>query len=287
MNNTNALVNKQQQVVKCPDCGASFSIREEACPYCGHINEVGDELAYQHRLEDIREDLENLEDVPSQMYKKEMSDNARNVGKIALVIGLVLLILFLLIFGIIKFLAKNRTSNVGNEILQQRELFAALDELYEAGDFDSIRKEYNSGKYDLSSRINSPVDIYRWHHNQFMMIYFFYDDLRRNYDLVLELSDDANTSDKIFVQDTAYVFYNAAKILLTDWDKEDFEHTLTSQDYEKINEYKDFAKMILDKHFHMSIEDLEAIRGELSDEYSTSPVFKKCDEYAQKLTWYK
>lgn len=283
MTQTENLLNNQTQTVICPDCGAAFSVREKYCPYCGHINEIGDELSYQQKLEDIRDNLEDLEDVPSALYKEEAVKDAKSVGKIAIIIGAVLLVLFVSIFTFVKTLAKNTMGNVGKELQQQREFYASLDEMYEKGDFDSIRDVYRSNEYG----IDSPINIYNWQHNQFMIVYLFYGDLKHDYDLVLDLYDSKDANEDLFREDAAYVFYNAAKLILTDWDKEDLNHTLTQDDYARIDEYKEYAASLLDKHFQISLSELMQLRDELIIDGEDSPNFDKCIEYGRGLTWYK
>ena len=279
------LIKDQPQNIICPDCGATFSVREKSCPFCGHVNEIGDELAYQQKLEDIREDLEDLEDVPSEMYKEEAVSGAKSVGKITLIIASVLLILFIVIVLIFRTAAKISAGNVGKEITQKREYFASLDELYYSGNYEELRNIYNESLLKPDDNIN----IYDWDHNRFILLYMYYSDLKYNLELVYDLYDAKDVAEDLFIEDAAYVFYDAAKLLLTDWKKEDYQNTLTKDDFARLEEYKAYAADILQKHFHISVQELEELKDVLFEDSPSdySPDFDSCIEYGRTLTWYR
>lgn len=56
----------------CKYCGAKFDEIKSKCPYCGSTNYKGAEAEYFDKLEDVREDMEDLENVPVQETKKEL-----------------------------------------------------------------------------------------------------------------------------------------------------------------------------------------------------------------------
>lgn len=50
-------------MVRCLSCGAQFKHTEPKCPYCGTIYVPGAETAYMNHLDDIRDEMEDLNDL--------------------------------------------------------------------------------------------------------------------------------------------------------------------------------------------------------------------------------
>lgn len=55
----------------CINCGAEINASDTKCPYCGYINEEGAEKAYMDRLNDIRNDLDSVDEEAAAEYGKD------------------------------------------------------------------------------------------------------------------------------------------------------------------------------------------------------------------------
>ena len=52
------------KTICCGNCGGSYDDELPKCPYCGSIHISGAEKEYMEKLEDVREELEELDEVP-------------------------------------------------------------------------------------------------------------------------------------------------------------------------------------------------------------------------------
>ena len=73
----------------CPSCGAKIDHTLPKCPYCDNSNPYGAELAYMDKLEDMKEDLAELENIPQQEAEKAF----RRQGKKLILIGVTLAVI--------------------------------------------------------------------------------------------------------------------------------------------------------------------------------------------------
>ena len=56
----------------CSSCGAEFEDTLPKCPYCGSLNYKGAEAEYLGKLESMRQDMQQLEQVPEKELKKKL-----------------------------------------------------------------------------------------------------------------------------------------------------------------------------------------------------------------------
>ena len=56
--------NQMGKIVVCGSCSASFEEDLGKCPYCGSTNIKGAEREYMGKLEDVRKDMGELNNVP-------------------------------------------------------------------------------------------------------------------------------------------------------------------------------------------------------------------------------
>lgn len=63
----------------CPNCGAKIDKDVTKCPYCGYINIEGAEKQYFEELGEIKQNLAEVADVPTEELKKGLSKSAKVV----------------------------------------------------------------------------------------------------------------------------------------------------------------------------------------------------------------
>ena len=89
--------------IRCTSCGGEYTSDAAACPYCGTIYVAGAEAHYMNKLDDIREDMEDLNALARQETGAELKSAMKRtlitvlviVGGIALLIGVFYLINFI------------------------------------------------------------------------------------------------------------------------------------------------------------------------------------------------
>ena len=87
-------------MIKCQNCGADIEELVPRCPYCGAMNEPGAEHKYMQDLYKLKDDLEDLGDMPQEEISDEVKTHAKFTGK---AFGVIVLIALLLV-GIFLFL---------------------------------------------------------------------------------------------------------------------------------------------------------------------------------------
>lgn len=278
MSRIEQLAGIEDRVIKCKSCGASIPVRDRFCTFCGAVNEIGDELEYQKKLEDIREDMQQLENVPTETYKKEVKKSAKSIGIIAVIVAIVVLIL-VGAFCVFRFVSsKKEAAVVMDEIAWERETFSMLNKLYDEEKYDEVMDYYNdfySGDswkyYNLES----------WEHSIFFRMYRSYTNIQVN----VKMLEDAS---KIHQDDVGRVFEDCMKVAMTDWKRADYQHLLTDRDFERINEYQDYVWGVLEEHFKLSFRDIDDEYEDLFNSNVTlaEPDGNKCFEKGKTLTWY-
>lgn len=62
-------------MITCRECGAPIEELAERCPYCGAINELGAEHKYMQDMYDLKDDLKEVGNIPSEEIKAEVKSN--------------------------------------------------------------------------------------------------------------------------------------------------------------------------------------------------------------------
>ena len=135
-------------MIMCRECGAPIEELAERCPYCGAINELGAEHKYMQDMYDLKDDLKEVGNIPSEEIKAEVKSNVHFTGKaVAVLLALVLILaavfLFLrysgdIIYSVYNKMTDTRMADTREQMQWERENFPKLDAWYEEGDYDSI-----------------------------------------------------------------------------------------------------------------------------------------------------
>lgn len=150
----------------CKNCGAHFDDSLPKCPYCGEFSYAGAEKEYLNRLEDMKEDLEELHETVPEMYHQELKKQTGNLKKIFLIIAAVILVFVLLIFGGSMLMDSLYETDPKEQLLFAREAYPIADEYYEAKDYEGLLAFYQK-----SVEENSSASFYDWEHYSFLMCY--------------------------------------------------------------------------------------------------------------------
>lgn len=247
----------------CVNCGATYSIQEAKCPYCGSSNEIGAELKYLEHLEDIREDLEDIAEVPESVYKEEIKSTGKKIFKPILLVAIALTI----ITTVYLYFNNQALSSFNKEqLLRERETFPILDEWYEAGEYDKIQELF---------RKNEDYPVYEWKHYDFIISY-------GEYQSVMFYREFLKKGGELSKTEKGLLLYNCM-YLIHDGTFQDSYKEFTEEEKLLIEEYGKAAKQLLSEETGMDETQIEEMyRGVSEDGYLD---FDKCRKYVKEIDW--
>lgn len=145
------------KLMECKSCGAHFDEMFPACPYCGTMSIKGAEAEYMDKLEDIRENMEDLTAVPVAETKKELKKQTKIIlWVLGICIGLFLVfVLIEIVFGY-----KPTERDDKAEYMWLQENIPLLNELYEQENYEELLKTVKSAWSN-----NEPIE--QWEHITF------------------------------------------------------------------------------------------------------------------------
>lgn len=153
----------------CENCHAPIPEESAKCPYCGAFNALGGERQYMEQLYDLKEDVEEISEVPKREYRREMGKIGRMLFRTFLVFaGLAA------VCGAVVYLFHRFTDyEISAEEMKaqaewEREVFPKLDDLYEAGDYEGVL-DYVYARDEQGRR-----SLANWEHNDFLDRYMQY-----------------------------------------------------------------------------------------------------------------
>lgn len=150
--------------MRCNSCGGIFEDNLAKCPYCGSMNIGGAEAEYMDKLDDVREDMEDLEDVPMEETRKEFVKQGRFLKK---TFGILLIIVGIIavIIGVEEWNGSAYEREAKKDYLWQQENFPIFDKLYEEGKYRELIEV-------LYSDQNAKKPVWKWSHYKFVGAYF-------------------------------------------------------------------------------------------------------------------
>lgn len=150
--------------IVCCNCGAEMEKDSSRCPYCNAINEIGAEKQYKRQLGELKEDLEDLSQVPENAYKKEMLVTWKRAAAITIAVMTVLAAALGITFLHRRAEERYFETDIKKQLLWEAENFPKFDAWYEAGDYDAIveaqEQAYEEGFH-----------IWDWEHGRFISAY--------------------------------------------------------------------------------------------------------------------
>ena len=150
----------------CSNCGAEINDNVSYCPYCGVMNVRAAENEYMEKLEDIREDTEQLTDVSEHQARAGIRHAGRKTFIVLLIVAFVAAGFFMLGSFLERQLRHESANRVQKELEFKDKYFTKLDEYYAAGD-DAATADYLSG---ISAEDGSSI-LDRWKHYTYMQYY--------------------------------------------------------------------------------------------------------------------
>lgn len=246
----------------CSNCGAPLTEKDAKCPYCGTLNHLVAEAEYMEKLEDIREDTEDLAEAAPEEYTQQLKRHSKFALKISLSVIGICLTLFLIVQGVILFQSMHEKKEIHQQMVFEKEYFPVLDELYSAGDDEKVY-EYLMDLYDK----DGSDALFSWKHEAFYYYYGHYQDVRR-------LIDQTESGSPV-PEDLSYEFYCALQLAVEGVNKFDRER-ITEEDMKKIDTFRDDSMKVLNETFRLTAAEAEQIYKECSEDgYLSYPLCKK------------
>lgn len=183
--------------VICANCGGEFDDTEAKCPFCGMIYEPGAEKEYKEKLEDLRSDLDIVDNIAEDSYKADLKLFFKTLLPtllVATIIGFVGIMIFH-VSTTGKISAKRlETEKVIDEVVLAHEYIAQWNALYEEGKYDELLEKVTAEKGKISSSYNM------WRYSKFVDTYNYgYDAKRRLEEAVKDEKDSISSYTKISI----------------------------------------------------------------------------------------
>uniref|UniRef100_UPI0040560CE8 hypothetical protein n=1 Tax=Acetatifactor sp. TaxID=1872090 RepID=UPI0040560CE8 len=241
----------------CNFCAGEFDEMEPKCPYCGSMNYKGAEAEYFDKLENVRGNMEGLEQVPGEETKKEF----RKQGKFLKKVFLILFVIIAIFAGLYFWSEARYQRDDKKDFLWRQEHYPIFDDLYEAGDYDEILR--------LMTEDYEGEPVWEWEHAEFIELY---DSALKMKDILRE-EQNAGKLSKI-----------ACGLLLSyEWDMMSIPFCdLEEQECEFLAEYEEIARDDLETRWNMSEEDYNMFYQQLVDYGWVS--YLDCEDYVDQ--WY-
>ena len=242
----------------CSSCGAEFEDTLPKCPYCGSLNYKGAEAEYLGKLESMRQDMQQLEQVPEKELKKKLKKKQKFVIKL-----LILLAALAAILAVIVFRAQYiEPRDARADYLWEKENFPVLDRLYREQDFEGLTDFYEQAVIEDRA-------IYRWEHSGIFTRLMSCRDAREY--LAMEQSGET-------LRD-----YQETQLLDDYWILRGLEYSrgMSEEDKEYIRPYVEATLNSLADRYTFTAEEEKKFEDSLRNNYGY-PRYEDCKEYIKK-----
>ena len=149
-----------EKTVICPSCGAHFAATEPRCPYCGTMYVPAAEREYMEKLDDVREDLEDVGDAGDAAGREAARHTGRHLLRLVILTAAFLAVLG----GLFAWKASREKADTRAEYRWQREHFPEMDELLASGQYEELLEVYEAAQ-------EADHDMWQWEHDDFCQIY--------------------------------------------------------------------------------------------------------------------
>lgn len=241
----------------CPSCGAEFEPNKVKCPFCGTIYLKAAEAEYMDKLEDVKEDLEDLKDNAQEETKGQFKKIWKWLG--------ILLIIFATIGVTVlvndEMRRKKYARDDKQEYLWRSENYPIMNELYEKGEYEQLLSIYDKATKEGHNLYNFP-------HNDFCVC-------------IRDIIKTGETLDRYGNKEAALdeVLYRELYLFRLD-NYRNINRTVTEEEYNILDEMR---KPYLDDfytRFDMPEEEFEKFMSQLRNGQYIS--YSECAEYIGK-----
>ena len=259
----------QEKMIQCSKCGATIKESQAYCNYCGSINILGAEIDYRHKLDGIKNDLAEMGDDSEEEFKGTLKSGT----KFAIIIISVVLGIILLAYGVYVISEKIHETHYDKSYNEMQEIFAELDALYEAEDYEGLAayfSENGEGNYR----------IYDWKHSHFVSIYSYKKWADEDLERYKNAKDDEDKKNA-----KKWVSYDAVNLF--HYSVREFSvNQLTEEEVTKVQAWADEVKKKMLETGMYTESQWEQIVGSYVNEDGTFPNIDELDKYLEENNLY-
>lgn len=240
----------------CSSCGAEFDDTLPKCPYCGSMNYKGAEAEYLGKLEGMRQDMQQLEQVPERELKEKLKKKRKFVTRILIVV-----VVLAAVFAALMFRSQYIEQRDAKADYQwQKENFPILDRLYQEKDLEALMDFYEQAVEE-----NRTID--RWEHSGIFRWLMKCRDAR----VYLALEQRGETLNE----------YQQALLLDDYWMMRGLDYSevvLTEKDREYIRPYVEETLRSMEGRYNFTAEEEQKFTDTIRNHYGY-PSYDDCKEY--------
>lgn len=256
------MVTKKRMVTKkiCSSCAAEYDDTLPKCPYCGTLNYKGAEAEYFEKLEDVRSDMEELEEVPIHETKRELARQGAFVKKVLLFFGGIVLVLAALTV----YMNRDMKMDAKAEYRWKQEVFPILDGLYEEGNFEELLDTY----WEVAA---DDMPLWDWEHADFC-------DVLDQCLYLEDILDKEADGESLTELEYTYLLYYGFRLT------KEMDDELSVDEVENLETYVERISADFQNRWEFTEIELEAITREREKNYGNVS-FEFCEDYVG--TWLK
>ena len=250
------------KTISCANCGGCYDDELPKCPYCGSGNIKGAEKDYMEKLEDVREELEELDEIPAEELQASVKKQVRRLWIVLLSVGAVILILAAVYF----FVNQSDERDYKAEYLWQQEHYPEMDALYDSGMYDELEELL----YELSE--DEHANLLDWKHNEFMCDYILAKSVMRC------LESEKEPLDR----------YNLVSLFDKEWQVKGMilrKDNYTQQEYEAMLPYIRLSETDFESRWKLTEEEYQDFYANLTANNGRYVSFDKAEAFVQE--WIK
>lgn len=243
--------------VSCPKCGGVFDDNRDRCPFCQTMYEPGAERVYMHKLGEIREDLEDLQD---RAVDDTVTELKKTGSKLGIIVAVILAVIGLIVGLVYAY------ENISERILVNRiEKERISEEEWKKNNSEEWNRLYSEGKYEELYKLyeisyDNGEAYWIFERNVFLSVMMYARKFQFYYDEYM--SGDVNKNV------LSLMVYYSCHI----WDTSESGEIsqLTSEEYEYLSPEIEKIRKESDEVFGLSDEDYQALGAEGLDAYIVS-----------------
>lgn len=259
-------------LIRCNNCGGTFEDTNTKCPYCEMIYEPGAEKAYMGKLESIRGNLDEVDEIVVTDFKSDMKRSLIVFG----ISFFICMVLFGAIFGIIAGSRNKEKKEILSKYYEELDEIASLnkmttewDNLYENGEYEKMCESVKSAV------LGSASDVGFWKHYGF---YMTYSDYLKGMEHVQSTKDCNGVISTYDLSNTLQSLLN----MYVDLYVNDYSNFSLDDRELLAGAYEDLKKEALDV-YQISEEEYEDIKIRLTDDDRKTYIGSSdCDEVANE-----
>ncbi len=246
------------KLMECKSCGAHFDEMLPACPYCGTMSIKGAQAEYMEKLEDIREDLQDLKAVPVEETKKAVKKQTKFV---LIIIGVILGLFLLLVLVEVIFGYKPPKRDAQADFIWQQENYPILDELYEQGKDQELLDKY----YEV---LAEDAPIYSWEHYEYVSAL----SLLADFNYILEMEAEGVPLNE----------YDYTSLLYAGFRVETYEKSTvyTQEELERLQPYIERVREDFNTRWNFTEEETDFFEEAAEKNYGVVP-YKVIEEFVE------